>query len=171
MDAERFKTKFLPFHRKLYHIAFQLLENESDAEDLVQEAYMKLWDKHQELDSIVNPEAFSVTLIKNLCYDLFRSGKYNLNRQTEELAAAHQNSISDNLELKDDAHQIKLLIKQLPEQQQKVIILRDMKECSYEEIEQITGLNAVNIRVLLSRARKKIREQFNKLSHYEYQGN
>lgn len=41
MDAESFKKEFLPYHRKLYCIAYRLLENAADAEDLVQEAYLK----------------------------------------------------------------------------------------------------------------------------------
>lgn len=40
MDAESFKKEFLPYHRKLYCIAYRLLENAADAEDLVQEAYL-----------------------------------------------------------------------------------------------------------------------------------
>ena len=47
MDAESFKKEFLPYHRKLYCIAYRLLENAADAEDLVQEAYLKLWDKRE----------------------------------------------------------------------------------------------------------------------------
>lgn len=42
MDAESFKKEFLPYHRKLYCIAYRLLENAADAEDLVQEAYLKV---------------------------------------------------------------------------------------------------------------------------------
>ena len=159
MDAESFKKEFLPFHRKLYHIAFRLLENEADAEDLVQEAYLKLWDKRDGLAIISNPEAFSVTLIKNMCFDMLRSGKYVANKQTIELKDFQRSCPSDDLEIKDDSRQVK------------AIILRDVKECSFEEIEHITGLNAINIRVLLSRARKKIREQFNKLNNYESRGN
>lgn len=64
MDAESFKKEFLPYHRKLYCIAYRLLENAADAEDLVQEAYLKLWDKREGLAIISNPEAFSVTLVK-----------------------------------------------------------------------------------------------------------
>ena len=52
MDAESFKKEFLPYHRKLYCIAYRLLENAADAEDLVQEAYLKLWDKHWPLSVI-----------------------------------------------------------------------------------------------------------------------
>lgn len=49
MDAESFKNEFLPYHRKLYSVAYRLLENAADAEDLVQEAYLKLWDKREGL--------------------------------------------------------------------------------------------------------------------------
>lgn len=70
MDAESFKNEFLPYHRKLYSVAYRLLENAADAEDLVQEAYLKLWDKREGLMVISNPEAFSVTLVKNMCFDL-----------------------------------------------------------------------------------------------------
>lgn len=171
MDAESFKKEFLPLHHKLYSVAYRLLENEADAEDMVQEAYLKLWDKRNGLAVISNPEAFSVTLIKNMCFDLLRSGKYALNRQTVELTAISNDSVTDNFEWKDEAKLVRSIIARLPEQQQKIVILRDMKECSYEEIEHITGLNAINIRVLLSRARKKIREQFNKLSKHESRGN
>ena len=66
MDAESFKKEFLPYHRKLYRVAYRLLENSADAEDIVQEAYLKLWDKREGLTVISNPEAFSVTLVKNI---------------------------------------------------------------------------------------------------------
>ena len=49
MDTESFKREFLPYHRKLYSVAYRLLENAADAEDLVQEAYLKLWDKREGL--------------------------------------------------------------------------------------------------------------------------
>lgn len=167
MDAETFKREYLPFHRKLYFIAYQLLENEPDAEDLVQEAYLKLWDKRDGLVAINNPEAFSVTLVKNMCFDILRSGKYVLSKQAVELTMLADTTETDNLEVKDEVRQVRQLISCLPEQQQKVITLKDVRGCSYEEIERLTGLSSINIRVLLSRARKKIREQFNKLNNYE----
>lgn len=167
MDAESFKREFLPFHRKLYCIAFRLLEDVADAEDLVQEAYLKMWDKREGLTIISNPEAFSVALVKNMCFDLLRSGKYVWNKQHMELNEVPTVSQADNIEVRDEAHQVRCIIAQLPEQQQRVVTLRDVKGCSFEEIEQITGLHATNVRVLLSRARKKIREEFNKLCNYE----
>lgn len=167
MDAESFKREFLPFHRKLYCIAYKLLENVADAEDLVQEAYLKMWDKREGLAVISNPEAFSVILVKNMCFDLLRSGKYTLNKQSAELNEVNNVSQADDFETRDEAQQVRHIIARLPEQQQRIITLRDVNGCSFEEIEHATGLNATNVRVLLSRARKKIREEFNKWCNYE----
>lgn len=171
MDAESFKKEFLPFHRKLYFVAYRLLENEADAEDLVQEAYLKMWNKRDGLAAISNPEAFSVKLVKNMCFDILRSGKSSLNRHTAELSEINECIHTDSLEARDELKLVKNIISDLPAQQQKVLILRDIKDCTYEEIEQLTGLNSVNVRVLLSRARKKIREQYKKIVSYENRGN
>lgn len=168
MDAVSFKQQFLPHHQKLYRIAFRLMGNSQDAEDMVQEAYLKLWNKRNELAGIQNSEAYCVTLIKNLCYDDLRSSHLNEDdHPPEEHHLAASTNIIDEIEQKDEANYLRKLIGQLPEQQKKVVLLRDLNECSFEEIEKATGLNAINIRVLLSRARKKIREQFNEIMNYE----
>lgn len=167
MDAESFKRMFLPCHAKLYGVAYRLLENAEDAEDLIQEAYLKLWSKREELTLISNPEAFAVTLVKNMCFDLLRSGKYLSDRQHLPLTEAQNALPADGREAKDDAQLVRMLIARLPQQQRMVMMLRDVKGCSYEEVERLTGLNAVNVRVLLSRARKKIREEFTKWNNYE----
>lgn len=167
MDAESFKKMFLPCHSKLYGVAYRLLENAEDAEDLIQEAYLKLWSKRNELTVISNPEAFAVTLVKNMCYDLLRSGKYISSRQNVPLSEEQNALPAENPEVKEDVQVVKDIVARLPLQQRQVITLRDVKGCSYEEVERLTGLNSVNVRVLLSRARKKIREEFNKWNSYE----
>ena len=169
MDAENFKRKFLSFQPKLFRIAYALVENKADAEDILQDAYFKLWNKRDELPDIENPEAFCVTLVKNLSLDFLRSPRAN--RREEEIESvftlATDSSPEKELETKDKEQQIRQLINRLPENQRQVLRLRGIDDCSMDEIEQITGLNAVNVRVLLSRARKVIREQFEKLYEYE----
>ena len=169
MDAENFKRKFLSLHPKLFRIAYALVENKADAEDILQDAYFKLWNKRDELPDIENPEAFCVTLVKNLSLDFLRSPRAN--RREEEIESvftlATDSSPEKELETKDKEQQIRQLINRLPENQRQVLRLRGIDDCSMDEIEQITGLNAVNVRVLLSRARKVIREQFEKLYEYE----
>lgn len=169
MDANNFKQKFLPYHRKLYRVAFQLTGNAQDAEDMVQETYLKLWKKCNELPlNIAHAEAYCVTLIKHLCYDKLRLiHPEEDERPPEELHLAENSNIAHEVELRDEANQVMTLIEQLPEQQKQIMRMRDVEDLPYEEIEKVTGLTSVNIRVLLSRARKKIREQFLEIKNYE----
>lgn len=164
-EAEHFKRKFLPFHPKLFRIACALVENKADAEDILQDTYFKLWNKRNELPDIENPEAFCVTLVRNLCLDFLRSPRSTRREEeiTEVVTQVTDSSPDSELETKDKEQQIRQLIARLPDNQRQVIRLRGIDDCSMDEIEQITGLSAVNIRVLLSRARKAIREQFDKL--------
>ncbi|MGL4492572.1 MAG: sigma factor, partial [Tannerellaceae bacterium] len=73
MNADTFKKRLLPFHRKLYCIAFHYLEREDEAEDMVQEVYLKLWERKEDLEAIANIEAFAVKMIRNLCLDRIKS--------------------------------------------------------------------------------------------------
>ena len=117
---------------------------------------------------MLNTEAYCVTLVKNLCYDALRRSRPDEDGHApEELNLPTDTNIAREVEQRDEVNQVCRLIGRLPEQQKRVILLRDVNDCSFEEIEQATGLNAINIRVLLSRARKKIREQYNAIMNYE----
>lgn len=169
MDDDSFKRLFLPCHPKLYRIAYILVEDQAEAEDLLQEAYCKLWNKRHELSDIRNPEAFAVTLVKNLSLDYLRSARASRHEEPiEEVQSAAIDLQPDReLELQDEMKTIQTLIKRLPENQRQVLRLRSIEDCSLEEIEEITGFSAVNVRTLLSRARKMIREQYEKVYAYE----
>ena len=169
MDANDFKRKFLPYHRKLYRAAFHLMGNAQDAEDMVQEAYLKLWKRRDELPTdIANLEAYCVTLVKHVCHDALRLAHLEEDGcPPEELPIAGSTNVAHEVELKDEARQVMTLIDQLPDQQRQIMQMRDVEALPYEEIEKATGLTSVNIRVLLSRARKKIREQFLAIRNYE----
>lgn len=168
MTAEDFKRRFLPFHPKLYRIAFALVGNSDDAEDILQEAYSKLWMKREELEVVQNPEAFCVTLIKNACLDYLRSPRAN--RHEEDITKAYQLSTDSSperkAEEKEKIRNIRKWMRRLPEKQQQVLRLQSFEDCSMEEMEKITGLSAGNIRLLLFRARKTLKEQF-----YKWYGN
>lgn len=168
MDVEEFKQLFLPCHPKLYRIAFALLENQADAEDMVQEAYCKLWDRRKELPAIQNPEAFTVRLIRNLCLDYLRKPKIRqIHEEIGGLDLPDDCSTDQKLTRQEEFLIVRRLIDRLPAKQRQVIRLRGIEDCSLEEIETITGLTAAHIRTLLSRARKAVREQLKKLSGYE----
>ncbi len=167
MDAEEFKRRFLPLHTQLYRTAFRLMGNTMDAEDMVQEAYLKLWERCNDLGHVANMEAYCTSLIRHICIDAFRR-----KRPEEDSPPPEEFPLTDNenaataLERQDEAEQLTSLINRLPEGQRTVMTLHDVEGCSYEEIEEATGFTAVNIRVMLSRARKKIREQIERIRNY-----
>ncbi len=165
MDADSFKRQYLPLHPKLFRIALALVGNKEDAEDLLQEAYCKLWNKRNQLSTVENAEAFSVTLVKNLCLDFLRSAQVNRQEENVEkmIPVAAGSTPDREMEERDEIRHIQHLIDRLPENQRQVLRLRSLSDCSMEEIEQITGFSAVNVRTLLSRARKMVKEQYEKI--------
>ncbi len=162
MDAETFKKVFLPYHQKLYRIAYRIVQDAANAEDIVQETFIKLWNKRGDMQDIENTEAFPIIILRNTCLDHLRKTKndYHTNYDTDIPETA---SLVRQIEIQDEAERVKKLINKLPEQQRQVMIMKHWDGYSDEEIEQITGISPGNIRVILSRARKTIREQFIKI--------
>ena len=160
MEAETFKQRFLSFHPKLYRIALALVESPEDAEDILQEAYTKLWSKRDSLEAVQQPEAFAVTIVRNLCLDFLRSPRTNSRSEPLETVILHcEDSPERQVETRDQLRQVVRLIQELPPNQQQVIRLRGMEDCSMEEIAEITGFSPANVRTLLSRARKYIKDK------------
>ena len=164
MPASLFKQLLLPFYPRLQRVALRMLGNVEDAEDMVQEVYMKLWGKREELPDVQNMEAYCVALTKNMCIDRLRLAEVDrVDVDDVPLSLAAADDVASLLERQDAVEQVKLIIETLPEKQQQVITLRDIRDCTFEEIEEQTGLTAVNVRALLSRARKTIRERFKRV--------
>jgi RNA polymerase sigma-70 factor (ECF subfamily) len=166
MDAEIFKKVFLPYHKKLYRIAYRFLENQADAEDMVQETYIKLWQTREELESLINPESFAVTLLKNNCLDFLRKVKPDFSR-IQEVNIPEMDSLAGQIENRDQLEHIQIIMSQLPVQQKQIIQLKIWDNLPDEEIEKQTGLKKGNIKVIVSRARKTIKELYQKWENDE----
>lgn len=169
MDASQFKRCFLPCHERMYRMAWRLTGNAQAAEDLVQEAFLKLWLKRDALQITSSAETFCVTTVKNLFYDQVRKRRpQTTNHTPEELQIPHDDDAARAIEQAEDRQMAWQLISRLPEQQRQIVMMRDISEMEYREIEQQTGLTAVHVRVLLSRARKQMREQLKQMKDNGY---
>ena len=170
MELQEFKSKVLPVKDRLYRLALHMLRSVPEAEDALQDVMVKLWDKRQQLDGYRSVEAFAVTITKNLCLDRLKSKKHKnqLDVQEMELDSGFITPYK-RVELSDSMKIMTRAFAALPEQQRLLISLRDVEGYSYEEISEQTGLEINNIRVALSRARKKARELYLKIESYEVQ--
>ena len=160
MQASDFKQLFLPCHRKLFSVAYRLMSNAQAAEDMVQETFLKLWRQRDKMRMVDNPEAYSITVLRRIFYDKMRAGHLQeVDKDVGSLQVSSSQNISKQLEEADEYQRVRLLINHLPEPQARIMLMRDIEDRSFDEISTETGLTEVNIRSILSRARKKIREQ------------
>ncbi|MDR2823875.1 MAG: sigma-70 family RNA polymerase sigma factor [Prevotellaceae bacterium] len=164
MNAAEFKRKFLPISRKLYVVAFRLLENRQDAEDAVQEAFTKLWIKRAKLHQIANNEAFAMVVLRNICLDILKAKKVKFTDFDENLPESQ--SSSAEMETREKALIVRKLIDRLPDTQCRIIKMKHWDNFSNDEISHATGISEGNVRVILSRARKTLREQFLKIENF-----
>jgi RNA polymerase sigma-70 factor, ECF subfamily len=162
MDINRFKLEILPLKNKLYRFASRLLEDQEEAQDAVQEVFIKLWNLRTKLDELNSVEAFAMKVTKNHCLDRIKARRTVSIEQTKSLYynTDDQAGVERDVEVRDDANYIKQLISLLPEQQRAIIQMRDIEGYEFEEIEEALELTVNTIRVNLSRARKRIREMY-----------
>ncbi len=169
MDSAEFKTRIIPLGRKLYNFARLLLNNEIEAQDAVQEVYIKLWNYRNKMSAIGNIEAFAMKITRNWCLDRLKAKKpllvedYSKNYDFQK----EKNNPHSILETSDRLNEFNSIMQNLPEQQRMIIQLRDVEGYEFEEIADILNVNLNTVRVNLSRARKKIKES---LINTEYHG-
>jgi len=156
MTRRAFEDIWLPLQGHFYRIAFYILENEADARDAVQDLYLKLWNMRDRLDFIREPRSYGGLMIKNLCIDRIR--KSVPGGELEEGMAVKGPPDTD-LELREQLEGVRNAMDRLPESQRKLLSMRVIEGLSYEEIEKKTGLSGLNIRVQVSLARKRLKQQ------------
>ena len=158
-----FKNKILPLQSKLYRLAISVTGSRQEAEDVVQEILIKIWNKRDQWHLVNNMEAWSMRLTKNLSIDKLRSK----HRRTEALEGTFE--LSDNrqverqLAAKFTLEQVNDLIDLLPEKQKMVIHCRDIEGMSYKEIAESTGFELNQVKTYLFRARSNIRQKMKAL--------
>ena len=165
MKQKEFLATVLPYKDKLYRLAKRLLVSSEEAEDAVQEVFLKLWKGKSSIKNYKNPEAFAVTMTKNYCLDRLKS------KQATNLKIVHSNyQTGENLQKKVEANDAVQLVfrimEDLPEKQRMVLQMRDVEQYNFDEISEMLEMTETTIRVTLSRARKAVREQLIKQYNY-----
>ncbi len=165
MDAREFKQRFMPHHRLLYRVAYQLTGNAQDAEDLLQDLYLKLWQKRDDLPDEAMNEAYLVTMTRNLFIDQRRLKHVDASAELKnEDGPPDERSLDRQIDARDEVRQMEGLISELSERDAKIIQMHLVDDCSYEEIERDTGLSQGNIRIIVMRTKKKLKQQFQNIT-------
>jgi RNA polymerase sigma-70 factor (ECF subfamily) len=163
MEQEQFKQEVLPLRAQLLFYAQRLVDDPEDAEDIIQEVFLKLWYMRGELGNYNSVPALSVQITKRLCLNRIKARQC----RQEGLEAVYQASDvltpEARLEQKDSVRQVMRIIERLPGLQQTILRMRHIDGIEVEEIAGLTGSTPEAVRMNLSRARKKVKETFFKM--------
>ena len=166
MDTEEFKSVFLPLGPLLYRLAFRMLGTEEDARDAVQELYVKLCREGDRALRSANPQGYCVRMMQNVCADFLRRGGRNVLRRAADVAEVRGGPAVEAadapVEGREEAALVRRALAAMPPKLREVVILRDLEQMEMSEIETLTGMSQVNIRVTLSRGRKMLKEKIEK---------
>lgn len=154
-----FRKIWLPLADRFYRVAYHLLESRDDAEDAVQELYLKILSIPGKLVYVRDPAAYGITLLKNICIDLIRRRESRKAEQLEELMETDAFGPDRKMTGKETLKRVMEEMRKLPEKQAMVLRMRALEGLEYDEIASRTGLSQVNIRVLISMARKTLKKR------------
>jgi RNA polymerase sigma-70 factor (ECF subfamily) len=164
MKTDLFKNEIMPIRDRLFMTAYRMLEDRDDAEDAVQETLIRLWNLRDNLEKYNSLTALAITVIKNHCIDKIRLRDRNEPIEEELYRRAGPDNPYLQLERKNSEEVLKAIIEGLPALQKAIIKMKDIEEYELSEIAEITGTNIEAVRVNLSRARKKVREEYLRLT-------
>lgn len=167
MQEISFRNDILPLKDKLFRLALRITFDRAEAEDVVQETLIRIWNKRDEWTQLDSIEAYCLTVAKNLAID--RSEKKDA--QTVELTPEMDQSLDvpgpyEKLVTKERMALIHRLMNELPEKQRLIMQLRDIEGKSYKEIAVVLKLTAEQVKVNLFRARQKVRQKFIDIEGY-----
>jgi RNA polymerase sigma-70 factor (ECF subfamily) len=163
MEIQIFKQQVLPIREKIYRLALKMLHDEAEAEDSVQEVMLKLWMMRATLAEYRSVEALATQIGKNICLNRIKTRKMSSDKPFEQMQSSLPTP-EQALETADTIETVSRIIDRLPDMQRLVIRLRDIEGYQVEEIAGITGCEATAVRMNLSRARKKVKEEFFKIN-------
>ncbi len=155
MSPEAFIRHYLPLSGPLYRLAFHLLGSQEDAEDVIQDLYVKLWASQEQLDTVRDPASWSYILLRNLCVDRLRArGDHQQVPLPEELPAEPPQAEDDEWLLR-----ILSVVRSLSPKSRALLRMRLVEGLPYEEIAQQTGQSELALRVAFHRTKNQIKKK------------
>ena len=160
--AERFEQVALPHLDAAHNLARWLMRSPADAEDAVQEAYlraMRFFDSFRGGDN----RAWILKIVRNTCYSWTRkkrtAGSEEPFDETTHSTEEKRESVESKLVAQEESERVRNALAALPQAFREVLVMREIEGLSYKEIADVMGVPMGTVMSSLSRARHKMREQ------------
>ena len=162
-----FRNDILPLKDKLFRLALRITLDRAEAEDVVQETMIRVWNKRDEWDGLKSIEAYCLTVARNLAIDCSeRKDSQTVELTSEAEQTPEASGPYDQLVNKERLKLVRRLVSELPEKQRLIMVLRDVEGRSYKEIAAVLQLTEEQVKVNLFRARQKVKQKFMDIDNY-----
>ncbi|KGF16726.1 RNA polymerase sigma70 factor [Prevotella sp. S7-1-8] len=168
MSEISFRNDIMPLKNQLYRLALRITLDDAEAEDIVQETLIKVWNQRDRWNGIENMPAFCFTICRNLSLDSIKR-QANQHQSLDNTPVEHaDNTItpSEKTIQRDQVSLVRRIVDNLPEKQRSCIQLRDFEGKTYKDIAEILGISAEQVKVNIFRARQTIKLRFQDLDAY-----
>ncbi len=165
-DTKAFEKLFQKYHKKLYAFLFHLLHSKEDAEEIVQETFIKIWEKREDFIEGYSFDSFLFTVAKNAFLNLNRK---KINRKVFEDHLNFLDEISsgradDYVIFKETKEIINTIIEGLPPKRKEIFFLRKIEGLSRKEIAEKLDISIITVDSQLMKANIYLKDQFKKYS-------
>ena len=144
---------------RFYRVAFHLLEDSQDAEDAVQELYIRLHAAVRNGKAPENMTAYAMSVLKNICIDTMRRRMVRKVETVDERIPLEDPLPDSRMASKDMLERLMTEMDKLPDPQARILKMKALEGLDYKEISERTGLSQVHVRVLVSMARKTLKRK------------
>ena len=163
MDQNDFKRHIIPLQSPMQLLAERMLGDVADAEDVVQDVFVALWDRRDELDRVVKLESYCLQMVRLRCIDLIRKRKRDA-FHNEQIAYLSDREVE--MEVEETASRAALLdrlLGELPEKQREALKMKYVEERDTQYIEQALQMSSSNVYTTISRAIQSLKDKIKTL--------
>ena len=163
-DQKAFEKLFERYHKKLYAYLMRLLDSKEDAEEIVQESFIKIWEKREEFIEGYSFNAFLFTIAKNTFLNFTRE---KVNRRVFEdhfqiINEMESDKTDDYVIFKETREIIRLIIEGMPPRRREVFMMRKVEGLSRKEISEKLGISVITVDSQLLKANTYLKDELKK---------
>lgn len=170
---DSFTSLYFSSYARLVRFSTLYLGSKDEAEDVVQELFLHLWEQREFLQEISHPDSYLFSAVKRRCLNVLRSNLSQLNHRRESLSSLSDNEIEFNLYCLQLVDQTELSIEEiedtvrhaleiLPERCREIFVMSKIKGMKYKEIALELNLSESTVENQISIALKKLRSEFSR---------
>jgi len=166
MQLQFFKENILPQKDRMFRLALCVLRSKEEAEDIVQDAMLKIWNSGEKID---NPAGYCTIVTKNLSLDRLRQKENRAGTlQIENVPEiAETDTPFHTMQKNEQLNLVEQLIEKLPEQKRLLIQLRDIEGESYKRIAEMLNISESVVKTNLFRVRQELKQFYKNIDSYE----